>query len=169
MARFKKAPLAEKWSDLFDYDQSTGFLLWNTTRGRSLKGSRAGSVKSDGRYITLQTMLNGVRKRHSAHRIIWEMLNGKIPKNLCIDHIDGNGLNNKINNLRVVSLSINQRNSKLAKNNKTGLNGVSRHSGGYTVNAGGNYIGYSKDFFEACCYRKSAELKLNYHANNGRI
>ena len=46
-------------------------------------------------------------KHYSAHRLIWEAYNGKIPENLIIDHIDGNKSNNALDNLRLVSQSEN--------------------------------------------------------------
>jgi len=38
----------------------------------------------------------------------------------------------------------------------------------WRVQIGNRYVGRYVDFFEACCSRKSAELKLNYHINHGR-
>lgn len=96
------------------------------------------------------------------------MHHGSIPTGLCVDHIDGNKINDRIENLRIVTLSVNQRNSKIPKNNKTGIIGVTNKSGGFVVNCAGMYIGYFKDFLEACCARKSAERLMGFHANHGR-
>ena len=60
------------------------------------------------------------------HRIIWTLVNGDIPDNFIIDHIDGNGLNNKIENLRMISQGDNCRNRNKAINNTSGETGVFR-------------------------------------------
>ena len=58
------------------------------------------------------------------HRVVWFLLNGEIPDGLLIDHIDRNPFNNKIENLRLVNVKLNQRNRKMQSNNNTGHTGV---------------------------------------------
>jgi len=154
------------WTDFFMYEPETGRLLWKVKRPgpKTFIGMVAGSVKTDGRYRSV--CLNG--KRNYVHRIVWEMHFGQIPSGMCIDHIDGNGLNNKLQNLRVATLSENQRNRSQSKVSKTGIQGVFHHRGGFSVSCAGKYVTYKKDFFEACCARKSAERVYGYHENNGR-
>lgn len=60
----------------------------------------------------------------SVHRIIWELNYGEIPEGMVIDHLDGNSLNNNLNNLRLVTKSKNRRNTKKYKNTVGGTFGV---------------------------------------------
>jgi hypothetical protein len=62
-----------------------------------------------------------------AHQVIMYLFYGKwSSKELHIDHMDGNSLNNKIDNLRFVTPIENQRNlnNKVPKNNTTGIRGL---------------------------------------------
>jgi hypothetical protein len=54
------------------------------------------------------------------HRFIMQT-----PPGMDTDHINGNKLDNRKNNLRICTHSINLNNSKLARNNTTGFQGVS--------------------------------------------
>lgn len=49
------------------------------------------------------------------HRVIYELVNGPIPKDLVIDHIDGNKTNNLLANLRLVTPQENCWNQTKAK------------------------------------------------------
>jgi hypothetical protein len=78
-------------------------------------------------------------KRFLVHRIVWVLNFGSIPSDLQIDHIDGNPFNNTIENLRLVTPSLNQRNRSKNVNNKTGEHGVAFHR---TSNNSGGHNDY---------------------------
>jgi hypothetical protein len=120
-----------------DYDPLTGIFVWSNNRSvedfksyigyRAYQGKYAGKVAgyrlhdkvSDNFYI--QINLKGIR--YCGHRLAWLYMYGKWPEHL-IDHIDGNGLNNRIDNLREADRLLNARNRRMSKNNKSGVNGV---------------------------------------------
>ena len=54
-------------------------------------------------------------KHQYAHRLAWIYINGEIPKGMVIDHIDGDGRNNKISNLRVATHRENTRNNRIVR------------------------------------------------------
>lgn len=68
-------------------------------------------------------------KMSSAHRIIWEMHYGEIPKGMVIDHKDGNGSNNRLENLRLATRAQNAQNRKASSKNLSGYKGVTKAKG----------------------------------------
>jgi HNH endonuclease len=58
------------------------------------------------------------------HRVIWEQVRGSIPASAQIDHISGDGLDNRMDNLRLASNAQNQRNRGPNRNNPSGWKGV---------------------------------------------
>ena len=62
---------------------------------------------------------NNKRKHVKLHKVLlW------CPDGYQIDHINGNTLDNRLENLRIVTRAQNQWNSKISKNNKCGYKGV---------------------------------------------
>lgn len=64
-------------------------------------------------------------KAPRVHVQVWEAHNGKVPKGMVIDHINGDIHDNRIENLRMATVAQNICNSKLSSANKTGLKGLS--------------------------------------------
>ncbi len=71
-----------------------------------------------------RTRIDG-KQRHM-HRVIVERMGLDLSKG-GVDHIDGNGLNNQRNNLRIATRSQNMANCRKNRNNKSGYKGVSWH------------------------------------------
>lgn len=122
-----------------DPDSPTG-LRWRgdvarmyTTKqsGTSVAGQPAGVKRIiKGRSDSIVVLLR--RKIYIVSRVIWEMVRGPIPEGYIIDHLDGNALNNKIENLACKTRGENMQNRKLDKRNNTGVPGISYlESGGY--------------------------------------
>ena len=110
---------------IFDYKD--GNLLWKNKTvdsvGRSknhLNGKKAGTLEKHG-YLRVRID----NKNYLIHRLIFLYNYGFLP--IQVDHIDGNTLNNHIENLRQSTNSENSQNSKLSINNKSGVKGVCWH------------------------------------------
>jgi len=72
------------------------------------------------------------------------MHNTAIPIKMQVDHIDGDAMNNKIENLRLATNAQNSMNSRMPSNNKSGYKGVGFHAGAKRWRAGigikGGYV-----------------------------
>lgn len=86
------------------YDESVDSCL------RTIDGRMVGYVKKSSNSPKLKYWCANMNKKFSlVHRLIWEIVNGEIPNGMVINHIDTNGLNNKISNLELCSIADNNR------------------------------------------------------------
>lgn len=139
-----------------------GILLWKKdVANRKTKDKRAGTFRqSTGyRYIRINNEL------HKEHRIIFLLHYGYMPE--YVDHIDGNKLNNKIENLRPCSKAQNAWNMKKTVRNTTGVKGVTwnKRKQKYCVRLGCDnqkvFVGYYKTIEEATTAVKQARINLH--------
>lgn len=109
----------ERLREALNYDPETGVFVWKEDRGPRWKAdTKAGSIMQLG-YIAIS--LDGARLL--AHRMAWAYMTGEWPVSY-IDHKDGNPSNNSFANLRPCTPAQNLWNTKLSKNNTTGVKGV---------------------------------------------
>lgn len=163
------------------YDPETGIFTWKErprndfaspesfpTWNKRFAGKPAGSISNRGYY---RIKFWGVP--YMSHRLAWLYVHGEWPENE-IDHINGVKTDNRISNLREADRLINLANMPVYKNSLTGIHGVSwsKTKGKWQANVYRNkvsyYLGVFDDYFEACCARKSAENRLDFHVNHGR-
>ena len=111
----------ERLKELFDYNPETGKFIRKVSKGNTAIGDEGGSENGEG---YLQIMIDG--RVYQAHRLVFLWETGLFPKSL-VDHKDGNGSNNRRDNLRVASRSNNCLNSKRSASNTSGAKGVSFH------------------------------------------
>jgi hypothetical protein len=117
-----KSPPKNFLNEILVYND--GDLIWRE-RGisrfdKQFANKKAGSLHSKGYWVVRFNKFGPVM----AHLIVWNMHNGDIPEGMDIDHIDGNKLNNKLENLRLATRSENFYNVGLKKNNTSGAKGV---------------------------------------------
>ncbi len=160
----KKQPTQEYVKSRLDYDPETGLFKWNNCFQRRFNGTVAGTKfteKSGKSY----TRISIRRKLIFAHQLAFLIMRGFIPD--VIDHDDGNGENNKWTNLNESSNSHNSKNRRLYSSNNTGITGVHVQDSLFVVKINGERFMSTKDFFEACCKRKSLENEFGYSKNHG--
>lgn len=185
----RKLPSVELLNELLFIDADSGTLIWKERGLEHFKdGARytaeSNQKKWNTRYANkpagffspahgVQVRIN--KKQYLAHRIIWAMTYGSLSESHFIDHMDGDRSNNRISNLRLADHSLNAKNTKKPSDNKSGICGVSRFKSatfdGWQIRWQANkktVTKYSKDFFDACAIRKSAELENGYYKNHGR-
>jgi hypothetical protein len=152
------------------FSRRKDWIMWNNRfSGKPIGTIKTDSIKKGGkRYIVVKFD----NKKFYLHRWIFIYVNGYEPDK--IDHIDGDGLNNKWINLRDVDNRENSRNRKIGRNNSSGQIGVTFHSRfmKYQVritdsNKKRIHLGYYDDLVIAIKVRKEAEIKYAYHKNHG--
>jgi len=162
-----KIPLTqEKALDVFEYRE--GALYWKKVNPQCKVvkvGDEAGMVatlKGD-KYRRL--FIDGYQ--YLTHRVIYLMHYGHIPK--VLDHIDGNSLNNKIENLRPASLSENAMNAKAKSTNSSGMKNVYWYEKykkwlvKITFNKKEKFLGYFED--KELAELVSIEARNKFHGN----
>lgn len=93
-------------------------------------------AKGDKFYVQFSTTLKGRKSViYRIHRVIMGVQDQDW-KTTIVDHINGNPLDNRRCNLRIVTGSQNMYNSKIPKNNVSGYKGVGYSSGKYRARIG---------------------------------
>ncbi|WIL02001.1 putative class I holin [Salmonella phage S4lw] len=135
---------ADKLREVLHYDPDTGVFTWKATRVHNAgAGSEAGANHCAG-YRSIA--FGG--KRYLAHRLAWLYMTGEWPNSL-IDHINGDGRDNRFCNLREADKSENGCNKGPRKDSKSGIKNVmwQKQQGGWYVQLKIHKIKYFYGYF----------------------
>lgn len=168
---FKSLPDLELLNQILEYDPVTG-VMRHRYRDRSLFRAehyqKAWNTKYAGKDIVATNwfghlLVNINYVEFKAHRVAFKMYYGRDPV-LEIDHINRIPSDNRICNLREVTRSQNQRNSRIRSDSKLGIKGVrmDRRKFIARINVDGTnlYLGTFNTAAEARIARVKAEAEL---------
>lgn len=183
--RHKPLPPKSVLNEVLRYDPATGGLFWNARgahmfdeRGTVSPEHRAAAFNAKNAGQPAMMVKNGDHfagrlfgKCVLAHRVVWKMVHGTEPDK--IDHINGDGRDNRIENLRSVSHAENMKNKTRPRGSKNPYPGVHRSNVGtwyvrIRMNSVDHHIGTFSDLRDAVAARKDAEQRFGFHENHGR-
>lgn len=72
-------------------------------------GRLMGHKSRDGYIRVIVRLAGGSCATWYAHRLVWEVVHGSVPRSMQVDHLDGNPSNNRLGNLQLVTGSENRR------------------------------------------------------------
>jgi len=162
----------EYLKEILHYNPETGIFTWAKAGPKKSLYSEAGSRHSCGKISATKYIKIGIdRTYYRAHRLAWLYVHGEWPEDQ-IDHVNGDGTDNRLINLRSVNGIENHKNRRIYTSNKSGVSGVHLGSGKkwratITINGKVKVLGSYIDIFEAYCARLSALNKSDYHSNHG--
>ncbi len=179
----QNSPITQQFlRSIFEYSELTGKLIWKKRPRDHFKtdgawkafntryhGKEFGYVYSKGSVFYRQGEING--NPYQTHRLIFLYAHGVLPQQ--VDHIDHNGLNNTLLNLRATNSQGNGRNRPTNKNNKSGVTGVSwmkklkKWRSYITVDNKQINLGTFDSLEAAKMTRKAAEIEYGFHPNHG--
>ena len=162
---------SEYLKQIFDYDNVNGLLIWKTKHSFKIKiGDIAGTVANHRRKQYRHIRINKIRYKSS--RLIWLYHKGQWPSYI-IDHISGDSLDDRIENLRDVTIEVNNKNIRMRRDNTSGTTGVcwypptKKWIAQIVVNYKPIFLGYFPDLSNAINARNEANTKYGFHKNHG--
>lgn len=106
------------------YDPDTGKFWWLRRVRANVKLDKPAGCYQEG-YGCRYVVIRANHKVYRAHKLAFFFMNEDIP--FRVDHINGDGHDNRWCNLRPATLSQNMHNMRKNSNNKSGYKGVSWH------------------------------------------
>ena len=143
------------------------YLIYPDGKVYNQKFKRYLSECEDGNgYLHVNLYNNNRRKLHKIHRLVGLHYIPNVENKICLDHINGNRKDNRVENLRWATYSQNGQNRGEQINNGLGIKNIHKHSqrNGYSYEKiinGVRHTKYFKTLEEAVEYKKEYEKNLS--------
>jgi hypothetical protein len=143
---------------MFTLDRETGKLFWLNPPKRLpyLKGEEAGLPNKANTKFYWVIQINGKKIKRS--RLVYYMVNGKWPDN-CIDHINGDSLDDRPENIREATVTQNSWNHRTRLKKQNLPMGVRKNGKFETYTA---RIGYNKKMITIGTFKTIEEAQNAY-------
>jgi HNH endonuclease/NUMOD1 domain len=141
------------------------YSVTNFGRCFSKKRNKELSTRLNSGYKRVGFWINNytVKKNVKVHRIVYITFGGEIEKGKVIDHIDGDKLNNRIDNLQCVTQSENMNNAYKNKNTN-----IHREREVQIFDKSGNFIQEFKSIKNAAAFLNIKDRSCIYKCLNGK-
>jgi hypothetical protein len=146
-----------------------------TIKGYSVLLDQQDEALLSQRSWRIGTFRSGIHYVVATGGVLFHRLLVAAPRGLEVDHINGNGLDNRRSNLRLCTHDQNTKNRKISRNNTSGFKGVSRINTAKTpiwrarIHSNGRFISLG-------CFRSPEEAhrayingSIKYHGEFGRF
>lgn len=166
--------------ELLDCDFATGQLVWKKRRRDLFPSSQACNAWNTARAGKLAfTSANAYGYKNGtifsqtvrAHNVIWALYTGDWPAPM-VDHINGDPADNRIDNLRAATPSVNMKNTGMSIANTSGVVGVHQRGKRWVayirVNGKPITLGSFRGLAEAAAAREAANQKYGYSETHGK-
>ena len=155
----------EEWREVPGFE---GYMVSDLGRVKSLNYGRTGKEQilrlgkgRDG-YLKVKLCKDGKEKTFSVHRLVWSAFNGPIPEGMQINHLDENTLNNKLDNLNLMTPKENINwGTGIRRSVKSRSKMVEQHTldgnhicTWFSVRGVQRELGYSHGYISSCCLGK---------------
>jgi len=104
-----------KWTTIKDYPNYQ-LTKCGKFRNKTTKRMLAAHIKSPkAQWLRIGLRKNGKRTKLMLHRVLYQTFIADIPENMTVDHIDGNKLNNDLDNLQLLTARESSKKGKRKK------------------------------------------------------
>ena len=159
----------ERLKELLHYNPDTGIFTWLELACRKMPAGSIAGCKNCHGYVQIKV----IGRQYPAHRLAWFYVYGEFPEDQ-LDHINHDGIDNRIGNLRLATDLMNKKNFPKAKNNSSGFTGVHwnkaerKWRAQIMIHKKNIHLGTFDRKGDAIKARKAANIKYGFHENHGK-